>query len=158
ARLDLRHTLEGRDGEVLERAVVTDRPMCNRHTRQRLRRARWMMDAVLAAGLCAAISVMALPATAQERSLGALRSGAQQIAGGLAQLQRDNRLDPAAQSRLIEQLGQLVLGFIDQSERAAREGLGAQKIAELKPVFEAIAGPLNEIYKAPSARMERQQR
>ena len=113
--------------------------------------------ALLVAG-GALLAALAAPAGAQERSLAALRGGAQQASGELAQLQRDNRLDGPAQERLVQQLGQLVLGFIEQSERAAREGLGAQRVAELKPVFEAIAGPLNDLYKSPSSRMERMQR
>lgn len=97
-------------------------------------------------------------AEAQERSLAAIRSGGQQAAAEMAQLRRDNRFDVAAQQRMVERLGELVLAFIDQSEHAAREGMGAQRIAELKPAFEAVAGPLDDLYKAPNERAERMQR
>ncbi len=104
------------------------------------------------------VSAWLPPADAQERSLAAIRSGGQQVASEMAQLRRENRFDGAAQQQMVERLGALVLAFIDQSERAAREGMGAQRIAELKPAFEAIAGPLDDLYKAPSERAERMQR
>ena len=79
-------------------------------------------------------------------SAGEIRSQLRQIGGATG--------DAATEQRRIEQLGPLVLAFIDLSDEAARSGTEGQRHDELRGVFEAIYEPLNGIYAARSGRLE----
>jgi tetratricopeptide (TPR) repeat protein len=71
----------------------------------------------------------------------------------LAGARRTGVLDAATESKLVERLGPLVLGFIDESDRTARAG--TEQPEALRPVFEAIHEPLNGIHAGRSGRLER---
>jgi tetratricopeptide (TPR) repeat protein len=96
----------------------------------------------------AAISLLAFlgarPALAL--SAGEIRNQARQIGGTGG--------DAAAEQGRVEQLGRLVLAFIDLSDEAVRAGTEAQRRDELRGAFEAVYGPLNGIYEARSGRLE----
>jgi tetratricopeptide (TPR) repeat protein len=79
-------------------------------------------------------------------SPGEIRSRAQQIGGASG--------DAAAEQRRVEQLGPLVLAFIDQCDDAARAGADLSKRDDLRGAFEAIHAPLNGIYAARSGALE----
>jgi hypothetical protein len=86
----------------------------------------------------------ARPATAL--SAAEIRNQGRQIGGASG--------DATAEQHRVEQLGPLVLAFIDLSDEAARAGTEAQRRDELRGAFEAIWTPLNSIYDARAGRLE----
>lgn len=83
---------------------------------------------------------------AEALSAGEIRAQARQIGGASG--------DAAAEERRIEQLGPLVLDFIDLCDSAARAGSESARREELRGVFEAIHGPLDGIYQSRNSRLE----
>ena len=96
--------------------------------------------------LALAAVLLLVPGQGLAASLAGIRNEARQIGGASG--------DAAAEQRRVEQLGPLVLEFIDLSDDAARTGTEAQRRDELRGAFEALYGPLNGIYAARSGRLE----
>jgi tetratricopeptide (TPR) repeat protein len=84
--------------------------------------------------------------TAAALSAGEIRAQARQVGGASG--------DAAAEQRRVEQLGPLVLAFIDLCDDAARAGTEAARREELRGTFDAIYGPLNSIYASRSGKLE----
>ena len=96
-------------------------------------------------------AIAALFAVLAARPAGALsaaeiRNQARQIGGASG--------DASAEQHRVEQLGPLVLSFIDLSDEAARAGTEAQRRDELRGAFEAIWTPLSGIYDSRAGRLE----
>jgi tetratricopeptide (TPR) repeat protein len=83
---------------------------------------------------------------ADARSAAEIRAQARQVGGAGG--------DPTAEQHRVEQLGPLVLGFIELSDDAARSGSETSRREELRGAFEAIYEPLNAIYAARSNHIE----
>jgi tetratricopeptide (TPR) repeat protein len=96
------------------------------------------------AAACLLALVAARPAAAM--SAAEIRNQARQISGASG--------DAASEQHRIEQLGPLVLDFIDQCDDAARGGADLRKRDDLRGAFEALYGPLNGIYQARSSKLE----
>jgi hypothetical protein len=94
--------------------------------------------------VCLLALLTAIPAHALSAS--EIRTQTRQIGGAGG--------DAAGEQRRVEQLGPLVLAFIELSDDAARNGSEAQRRDELRGAFEAIYGPLNGIYDARSGHLE----
>ncbi|MCK6555299.1 tetratricopeptide repeat protein [Candidatus Binatia bacterium] len=113
-----------------------------------------------AGGFLAALILLA-GATAgplHAQSGGDLRAQARQIGADVAAARSAGRLDTATQQRAVEQLGQLVVGFISASDRAANSGDAGRQAESLRPTFEAIHTPLDDIYKQNTEALERMAR
>lgn len=95
------------------------------------------------------------PLAADARSLADLASQARQLDAEWRQLRAGGTVGAAAEQSLIERLGKLVLVFLDESDEAARAGTEQQQRGALRPVFDAIHGPLDAIYSARNERIER---
>ena len=107
---------------------------------------------------CLAIFVasMMIGAPAMGESAAELRGKADAIGAEAKSLRRAGALSTQKELGFVERLGSLVLGFIEESDRAARAGTEQRKT--LRPVFESIHGPLNRIYTDRSDRLERMAR
>jgi tetratricopeptide (TPR) repeat protein len=101
---------------------------------------------ILARGAAACLIALFCARSAAALSAGEIRAQARQIGGASG--------DAAAEQRRVEQLGPLVLGFIDLCDAAARAGTEASRREELRGTFDAIYGPLNGIYDARSSKLE----
>ena len=97
---------------------------------------------------CAAVGLLVVLGGSSAHALSAaeIRAQARQIGGAGG--------EAAAEQRRVEQLGPLVLGFIELSDEASRSGSEAQRREELRGVFEALYGPLNGIYETSSPHIE----
>ncbi|MFQ5667293.1 MAG: hypothetical protein ACE5I7_12795 [Candidatus Binatia bacterium] len=98
--------------------------------------------------------VLGLLAPVHAQSASALRASARQIAAEIAAQKRAGRFDTAAQERAVQRLGKLALGYVALSERTANAG----KQRGERQVFEAISTPLDDIYNANNAKIERMTR
>jgi hypothetical protein len=83
---------------------------------------------------------------AQAMSAGEIRTRARQVGGASG--------NAAEEQRRVQELGPLVLAFIDLSDEAARAGNEAQRREELRGAFESMYDPLNGIYASRSSRLE----
>ncbi len=63
-----------------------------------------------------------------------------------------------AEKGLIEPLGELVLAYIDESDRLQRDGEDERRTAELRGAFEALHAPLDGIYRRNADRLEKMSR
>ncbi|HUI26830.1 MAG TPA: tetratricopeptide repeat protein [Candidatus Kryptonia bacterium] len=84
-----------------------------------------------------------------------LRGRARQIAAEINSQQAGGRFDAHAQQTAIQQLGQLVLSYIDQTDRAVRAGTETREKDMLLSTYEAISEPLDRIYDANRDKIER---
>jgi hypothetical protein len=100
----------------------------------------------VALGVTAALTCWLAAATAGALAAGEIRSQARQLAGPAG--------DTAADLRRVEQLGPLVVAFIELSDEAARNGTEAQRRDELRGAFDAVYAALDPIYQARSRRLE----
>lgn len=111
-------------------------------------------------GTLALVTVLGLLAAGPVRAQGGgdLRGRARQVAADLAAAKTAGRLDAATQQRAVEQLGQLVVGFIDASDRAANSGESVRQADALRATFEAIHTPLSDLYTQNTQALERMAR
>jgi TolA-binding protein len=100
-----------------------------------------------------ALSLLATYVPALAQSGAELQRSAEGVGRELTAVRRSGTLDTATELKFAERLGPLVLGFIDESDRAARAG--TEQPEALRPVFESIHEPLNAIQAGRSARLER---
>ncbi|HVN85870.1 MAG TPA: tetratricopeptide repeat protein [Candidatus Binatia bacterium] len=75
-----------------------------------------------------------------------LRARARQIASEINAQQAGGRFDARAQQSAIQQLGQLALSYIDQTDRAVRAGTDTRDKDALLSTYEAISEPLERVY------------
>ena len=101
--------------------------------------------------LASAVLALATPAFA---SFSQVRARGEQLAAGRAAAQGD----PATEKRLIEDLGQLVLEFIDDSDALQRGGREDAEKAAQRAAFAAVYDPLSALYTARSGQMEKSAR
>lgn len=87
-------------------------------------------------------------------SLGSIRSSAEK----LAREGREASGNTGAEKALIEPLGELVLAFVDESDRLQRKGEEERKASELRSTFDAVHEPLDGIYRRHSGRLEKMSR
>lgn len=73
----------------------------------------------------------------------------------LAQEARGAAGNADAERSLVEQIGEVALAYIDESDRIQRGGEEEQRAAELRASFEAVHAPLAGIYQARSGRLEK---
>lgn len=99
--------------------------------------------------LCAFAWALLVPAATFGLTAGDIQGRAQQIAAERGRAQREAGADRA----LVPALGELVLAFVDLCDRDARAG--AERRDVLRPAFEAVHTPLDDIYSARNAFLER---
>ncbi len=98
--------------------------------------------------------VLLAAAAVSATSLNSIRTSAEQLA-------RDGQAatgNTAAEKSLVEPLGELVLAYIDESDRIQRAGREERESAALRSSFEAIHEPLDRIYRRHSVRLEKMSR
>jgi tetratricopeptide (TPR) repeat protein len=86
---------------------------------------------------------------------GDLRGGARQIVADINAQKSAGKFDVAAQQHAVEQLGHLVLRFIDLSDRNANVGASRAENDALAATYQAIDAPLDDIYTDNSRTLER---
>jgi tetratricopeptide (TPR) repeat protein len=104
---------------------------------------------------CALIALVASQAVAQ--GAGDLRNGARQVAAQISSQKSAGQFTASAQQRAVEELGQLVMRFIDLSDRSANVG-GSRDRDGLLAAYQAIDPPLSGIYSDNSGNLERMAR
>jgi tetratricopeptide (TPR) repeat protein len=114
-----------------------------------LRQAR---DLRVPAGWLALLLMLAAPAGAA--SLDQIRVAGDGVRSELRSLGGAGRGSAEAERGLVERLGNLVLGFIEQSDHLARGGAALPGNTSLTRAFEAVHGPLDDIYRTHGRRLE----
>lgn len=102
-----------------------------------------------AAAQCALVLVFAQVASAM--SLSEIRSRGDQLAIEA----RGAAGKPQAEKALIERIGEVVIAYIDESDRSQRAGEEDRRAAESRAAFEAVHAPLAGIYRAHSGKLEK---
>ncbi len=97
------------------------------------------------------IAVIATTNGAAALSLSSISARARELAGQARSLSGD----PHSEKAMVEKLGELVLSYIDESDRLQRTGDDEQRGSELRAAFDAVNAPLSGIYRAHNDRLER---
>jgi tetratricopeptide (TPR) repeat protein len=84
-----------------------------------------------------------------------LRSSAASIASQIQTDRAAGRFDLERQGKAVQQLGQLVVGFMDSVDRAVAAGRESAEKGGLRQTFTAIAQPLQSIYDAKAKDLEK---
>jgi TolA-binding protein len=100
---------------------------------------------LVAASVCGAVA----------QSAPELRNAGRQIARDIAVQKASGTFDAAAQQHAVDRLGKLTLVFIDLSDRAANVGSEARQREALLGAYQAVSGPLEDIYEQQSTRLDR---
>lgn len=112
----------------------------------RVRRRRCVWGA--AAAVCwAALAGLALAAA------GDIAADARRVAAEISAAKQAGRFGVEAERAAVEQIGELVLRFLDAADRAALRG--EERDAGVRAAYEAIAPALDGIYEANAARLDR---
>jgi|GEM_PF-1516367 len=93
-------------------------------------------------------------ARASATSLSAIRSRGDQLAAE----RRTAAGNAEAEKALIERIGEVVLAYVDESDRIQRAGEEDRRRGELRSAFEALHAPLDTIYESRSSRLEKMSR
>jgi TolA-binding protein len=104
-----------------------------------------------------ALSLLA-SAVAHAESAGDIRNSARQIAAQIAAQKGAGQLNVAAEQHAIEQLGQLVLRFIDVCDKTGNVGGPRSENEALLSTFQALHEPLSDMYEINSGNLERMAR
>jgi len=104
-----------------------------------------------------ALCLAVVPATYAQGG-GDIRSSARQIDAQIDAQRSAGQFNAAAQQRAVEQLGQLVMRFIDVSDKTANVGGPRGENDALIGTFQALHEPLSQIYAINSGNLERMSR
>jgi len=106
----------------------------------------------------AAIGLVLALAAGSLHAQGDLRARGRQVAAEIGALKSAGTLDAAAQQRAVEQLGQLVVGFIEASDRAANSGESGRQGEGLRASFFFNDTATTEIYTLNTQALDRMAR
>ncbi len=109
---------------------------------------------LLVTGAVAVAAGFLISDVAGAMSLSGIRSRGDQLAGEA----RSVSGDATGERALIEKLGEVVMAYIDESDRIQREGDEDAWKNDLRSAFNAVHGPLDGIYSRHSNRLEKMSR